>query len=175
MNEWDDKKFPSAYLITIRTYGTWLHGDERGSVDAHGKNIFGTPKISQRKNLKNRMRENLKDRPFVFDKKQREAVEESIKETCVIRGYELLAVNVRTNHLHAVVAAQSKPEVVINGFKSHATRKLRENYLILKDTRVWSRGGSNRYLWKNNHVDEAIDYVLFSQGLLPFELKNRKS
>jgi REP element-mobilizing transposase RayT len=170
-DNWDDNEFPLAYLITIRTYGTWLHGDERGSVDIHGKNIFGSAKISHNENLKNRMKGNLKDEIFVLDEKQREAVEESIKETCKVRGYELLAVNVRTNHLHAVISAQSKPEIIINGFKSHATRKLKENYLIIKDTRVWSRGGSRRYLWKKHHLDSAIDYVLYGQGLLPFELE----
>jgi hypothetical protein len=31
-----------AYFITFHTYGTWLHGTERGSVDrAH--NTLGTP------------------------------------------------------------------------------------------------------------------------------------
>lgn len=172
IDQWDDNEFPLAYLITIRTYGTWLHGDERGSVDAHGKNIFGAPKISYRKNLENRMKENLKNEVFVFNEKQREIVDESIKETCNSRGYNLFAINVRKNHVHAVVSANLKPEIIFNGFKSHATRKLRENYLILKDTRVWSRGGSNRYLWKKHHVDLAIDYVLYGQGLLPFELKS---
>lgn len=171
IEQWDDNEFPIAYLITIRTFGTWLHGDERGSVDTHGKNISGVPKIAHNENLQNRMKENLKDEIFLFNDKQRFAVEESISETCKIRGYELLAVNVRTNHLHVVVSARSKPETIINGFKSYATCKLRENYLILKDTRVWSRGGSNRYLWKKHHVDLAVDYVLYGQGLLPFELK----
>ncbi len=26
-------EFPPAYLITFRTYGSWLHGDEKGSID----------------------------------------------------------------------------------------------------------------------------------------------
>jgi len=30
---WNDTDIPLAYLITFRCYGTWLHGDERGSVD----------------------------------------------------------------------------------------------------------------------------------------------
>ncbi len=170
-DQWDDNEFPLAFLITVRTYGTWLHGDERGSVDVHGKNIYGSPKISQSDNLKDRMKENLKDEIFILTEKQREAVEVSIKETCNARNYNLLALNVRTNHLHAVVSAQSKPEIIINGFKSHATRKLKETYLIIKDTRVWSRGGSRRYLWKKHNLDLAIDYVLYGQGLLPFELK----
>ncbi|HQU82638.1 MAG TPA: transposase [Pyrinomonadaceae bacterium] len=173
MENWDDNEFPLAYLITIRTYGTWLHGDERGSVDIHGKNVYGLPKVAPNEKLTKRMGENMKDEVFLLDEKQREAVEESIKETYKIRAYNLLAVNVRTNHLHAVVTANVKPEIIINGFKAHATRKLKEKYLIIKDTKVWSRGGSNRYLWKKHHVDGAIDYVLYGQGLLPFELNKK--
>lgn len=29
---YENNDFPRAYLITIRTYGTWLHGDRRYSV-----------------------------------------------------------------------------------------------------------------------------------------------
>ena len=117
------------------------------------------------------MKANAKQDAVLFDEKQRELVEKSIEETCKIRKYELLAVNVRTNHVHVVVSTQSKPEPIINGFKSFATRKLRENYLMLKDQRIWSRGGSRRYLWKQRHVNLAIDYVLYGQGKLPFELE----
>ena len=36
---------PLAYLITFTTYGTWRHGDERGSVDrAH--NAYRTPHLA---------------------------------------------------------------------------------------------------------------------------------
>ncbi|MGH9840991.1 MAG: hypothetical protein ACREEM_19730 [Blastocatellia bacterium] len=37
-----DSRIPLAYLITFRCYGTWLHGDERGSVD-RDHNIYRTP------------------------------------------------------------------------------------------------------------------------------------
>src|SRR5438093_13756827 len=30
---WNDTDLPLGYLITFRCYGTWLHGDERGSID----------------------------------------------------------------------------------------------------------------------------------------------
>ncbi len=46
--EWDDSQWPLAYLITFRTYGTWLHGDERYSIDRHGKNIYGAPCIERK-------------------------------------------------------------------------------------------------------------------------------
>ena len=31
--EFSDDHIPLAYFITFRSYGTWLHGDKRGSVD----------------------------------------------------------------------------------------------------------------------------------------------
>ena len=31
LNDFDDNEFPLAYFISLRTYGTWLHGDVRGS------------------------------------------------------------------------------------------------------------------------------------------------
>ena len=169
-DSWDDREFPPAFLITIRTYGTWLHGDQRRSVDTHhGRNKRGTPKIGPSRSLENAMIHNAKHDLFLLNKSQRIVVDISIRETCKIRNFELLAVNVRTNHLHAVIPAASKPETIINDLKRYATRKLRQNYMVLKDDRVWSRGGSRRYLWKQRHVDKAIDYVLYGQGKLDFE------
>lgn len=36
---------PLAYLITFNTYGSWLHGDRRGSVDRF-HNRYGTPRVA---------------------------------------------------------------------------------------------------------------------------------
>jgi hypothetical protein len=30
---WNDTDLPLGYLITFRCYGSWLHGDKRGSID----------------------------------------------------------------------------------------------------------------------------------------------
>jgi hypothetical protein len=35
---------PLAYFIMFRSYGTWLHGDSRGSVDRL-HNTYGTPRL----------------------------------------------------------------------------------------------------------------------------------
>ncbi|HEX8738050.1 MAG TPA: transposase [Pyrinomonadaceae bacterium] len=169
-DEWDDNIFPLAYLITIRTYGRWLHGDERNSVDIHGRNIYGTPDLIANKNLETLMRKNMQQRSVILNKEQRNIVEEAIKEVCRHRRYDLQAVNVRSNHLHAVVSAQIKPEIIADAFKKYATRKLREENLISKEISVWSRGRSRRYLWKPRHVALAIEYVLNEQDDVPFEI-----
>ena len=42
--EFRTEDIPLAYLISFRAYGTWLHGDRRGSVDRF-HNRYGTPRI----------------------------------------------------------------------------------------------------------------------------------
>ena len=167
--EWDDRIFPIAYLITIRTYGTWLHGDERLSVDTHdGKNVYGTEKVDSNPRLRAIMKENLLHQSVTFDDHMRNAVHAAVTEVCAYRKYDLFALNVRSNHAHVVVAAKKKPEIVADEFKKYSTRELREENLIDSDVRPWSRGRSRRYLWKDEDVAKAIDYVLYSQGDMPF-------
>ncbi|MEQ1604985.1 MAG: hypothetical protein ABL999_08955 [Pyrinomonadaceae bacterium] len=170
--DWDDNAFPLGYLITVRTYGTWLHGDERGSVDRHGKNIYGTPRIVQNENLRSQMAEEMRAEPFILNREQIFVVDSEIREVCLVRNYLLRALNVRTNHFHVVVSAQKRPELIASSFKSNATRSLREKDLVLPESRIWSRGLSRRYLWKPHHVAGAIDYTLNRQGpdlLLSFD------
>ncbi|MEQ1764820.1 MAG: transposase [Pyrinomonadaceae bacterium] len=168
---WDDREFPLAYLITIRTYGMWLHGDERGSVDQHGRfSRYGATRRSDDPGLEARMRENLDAPPIALNERQRVATDVAIKEVCSVRIYDLFALNVRPTHAHAVVSGKVKPELIANSFKSYATRKLRADRLIHDEQRVWSRGRSRRYLWEDRYVSAAIDYVLYGQGDEDFEV-----
>jgi REP element-mobilizing transposase RayT len=166
-DDYDDNEFPLAYLITIRCYGTWLHGDGRESVDRHEHNFYGAPRRTLNKRLENVMQQNMKQPPVLLTPKQREIIESAICEVCEHREYELKAVNARSNHVHAVVSAQSKPEPIRDAFKSYATRRLREAKMIDVEIRPWARGGSRRYLWKPHHVLRAIEYVLYEQGDIP--------
>ena len=106
----------------------------------------------------------MRGEPVIFNERQCEIIEKAMKEVCHYRDYVLLAINVRSNHLHAVVSAQSKPEPIADAFKSYSTRKLRESELMPRVIRPWSRGRSRRYLWKPEHVAKAIHYVLYEQG-----------
>ena len=163
-NDWDDNEAPLAYLITFRTFGTWLHGKNPSSVDRHGKNVYGAEKVLPSRNLERQMTENRRCEIFILNGKQRSVVEKAIREMCKKRGYELIAINVRTNHVHVVVTAYVKPEKILNAMKANATRELREAGLIALDQKIWTRGGSRRYLWKPAHVNGAVDYVLYGQG-----------
>ncbi len=159
----DTNIFPLAYLITFRTYGTWLHGDERGSIDRK-HNVYGTPRLDPNPNRERAEGLQLRSPPIILNLAQRGIVEKAVREVCRYRRYALLALNARTNHVHAVISAACKPEPILDALKAYATRKLRQTRLISASTKPWVRHGSTRYLWKERHVEKAINYVLYGQG-----------
>ncbi len=110
----------------------------------------------------------LKNPAVVLNRVQRGVVELAIREVCEHRAYVLHAVNVRTNHVHSVVSASCKPEHVMDSFKAYATRKLREAGLLGQDVKPWARPGSTPYLWTEEEVQRAIDYVIDGQDDEPF-------
>lgn len=163
-SNWDDSTFPKAYLLTFRTYGTWQHGDKRGSVDRSGFNKFGGRRLAENPGLEEKERAALSSPPFLLNREQRRAVYHAIREVCRFRSYEIFALNVRTNHVHIVVFGESTPEKMMEAFKSYATRRLRSEELVSVEAKVWARHGSTRYLWKERSVNAAIEYVSYGQG-----------
>jgi len=159
--DFQDRTQPLAFLITFGCYGTWLHGEDRGSIDRRHYHRFGTPDMPANKKIFTQEQEALRTKRMWLNKRQRSVVESAIKEVCDHRKYGLYAVNVRTNHVHVVVAASVKPEHVMNSFKSYATRKLRDVSLLDTKLKPWSRHGSTRYLWAQDQLsDDRVRDVL---------------
>jgi len=96
--------------------------------------------------------------------KERRIVERAIREVCSFRGYHLFSLNVRTNHVHLVVSNSAIPERMMDCFKAYATKALRAAGLVESAGRPWSRHGSTRYLWTDEHIEMAVDYVVNGQG-----------
>jgi len=124
--EFNDSGIPMGYLITFRTYGTWLHGDRRGSVDRF-HNIYGTPYLPPGPSRQRYERKLMKMPPVKLDSRRRAAVRRSLQETCSKRKWKLWVSNVRSNHVHSVVTAQCRSLTVLNVLKAHATRTMRES------------------------------------------------
>jgi REP element-mobilizing transposase RayT len=160
---WNNTETPLAYFISFRTFGTWLHGDVRGSIDRR-HNLYDSPYIEPNARWRKYNEQLLKAKPLILNARQRNTVEEAVRETCAIRKWTLLALNVRTNHVHVVVTANKHPDLVLNAFKGNATRRLREERLWGSKTSPWAFKGSRRRLWNEQSVARAIDYVLYGQG-----------
>jgi len=168
---YEENAFPIAYLLTFRTFGTWLHGDSRGSMGKNENNRYGESRIAPNRPLREKMEKQMQAAPVILDKAQRILVTEAITEVCSVRRYDLRALNVRTNHVHSVISKAIKPEKIVNDFKAYSTRKLRSAWSVDGYGKVWSRGASTRYLWKPRHVVAAVDYVLYCQEDIPFEFR----
>jgi REP element-mobilizing transposase RayT len=100
-----------------------------------------------------------------LDAAAREVVWRAITDHCAHAGWHLIALNVRTNHVHCVLAATDHtPEVIMGQLKAWATRRLREAGLRGEDERVWTREGSTRHLFDEKALASAIAYVVDGQG-----------
>ena len=107
----------------------------------------------------------LECEPVLLDAPRRASVEAAIRETCVYRKWILLAINVRTNHVHVVVSVGAKKsELALNAFKANATRQMKQDGYWHTDRSPWVDKGSRRNLWNERSVERAIDYVINGQG-----------
>jgi REP element-mobilizing transposase RayT len=162
--DFHDRSVPVGFFITFRTYGSWLHGDKRGSVDRRTFNRFGRPNRPQNTSLQQSDHRMSKAQAFRLNSRLRKLTESAISEVCAHRKVALYSVNVRSNHVHIVISARHKPEQMITAFKAYATRAMRMAGLISESDKVWSRHGSTKYLWTEDQIGEAVAYVKFEQG-----------
>ena len=151
---------PLAYFLTWSTYGTWLPGDERGWIEyRHGWKLPDPIRQLEAEAI-------MDEDACVLSHSQRELVEETVAEHCRIRGWELHAVNCRTNHLHIVVSADRHPDEVRNQFKAWCTRRLKEHQKYEKRgseepvrENWWAERGSRRFINDQVSLEAAILYV----------------
>jgi len=146
------------YLITFRTYGTWLHGDERGSVDDQ-HNSWQEPLLETDAKLENFRRRLMKGETVALDLALRSCVMQGMEDVARHRGWTIHALEVLSNHVHVVVSADAKPELVMRDFKAWATRHLREQNLVPPGVPLWAHHGSTRYLRDEHAVIAACEYV----------------
>lgn len=154
---------PLAYLLTWTCYGTWLHGDDRGSVDAD----HNAPETSfLPPNLERQLTRSaaLQSPPVRLDDAKRRIVHATVVAHCNHRHWTLHALNVRTNHVHVVVSCDVPPERAMAELKAWTTRRLREAGHFDPHDDVWTEGGSRRYVWNSEHLRRAIDDVTEYQG-----------
>ena len=166
---WNHTDTPLGYLISFRTYGTWLHGDERGSTDRF-HNVFRTPHIAPNEKWQQHNQRQLQSQPVLLSGAQRVSVENAIRDTSAYRRWHLWAVSVRTNHVHVVISIGNDwSERALNALKSNATRQMREDGNWSKKHSPWSDKGSRKRLWNEQSLAQAVNYVVNGQGgdLLP--------
>lgn len=127
-----------AYFLTWHTYGTWLHGDEHGSV-SKVQNTYGSPKVVASARTVEAMAARMKQPPFTLSPEMRSIVEGAIRDHAEIRRWSLISLNGRSNHVHVIVRPPAKhdADAVMQQFKTWGTRRLIEARFATSETRVW--------------------------------------
>jgi REP element-mobilizing transposase RayT len=154
---------PRAYFLTFHTYGTWLPGDERGSVDRADR-AYGSSPRGHSPGLVAHVAARMRGAPVELDEAEREVVGATFEEVCEHRAWELLAAHVRATHAHVVVRAELAPERVMGTLKAYASRRVAEAGLRVRGTSLWARHGSTRHLWTMAAVEAACFYTVPGQG-----------
>ncbi len=147
-----------AYMITWTVYGTFLQGDNRWwNKREHGE-MPPQPRLLQWHEQR------LKFPIRTLNKFDRIVTESAIEHHATFRGWDVLARNARTNHVHTVIAAQDVQwEKVCDQLKANCTRQLRENDDVWLGRPVWSVGGHCDWITTEEELERAIEYVLFAQ------------
>jgi REP element-mobilizing transposase RayT len=152
-----------TYFLTFTTHGTWLHGDERGSTERRGKHKRGKT-LPPDLLLEAANRRRMKHPPLTLDAGQRGCVRRAVEDDCDFRKRTIVALAVRTNHVHLVVEAMDPIESVLQNVKAWATRRLHEKELVQADRPIWTESGNKIVLRDVVAVTRAVDYVKNQQG-----------
>ena len=102
---------PLAYHITFGTYGTRLHGDERGTVDRRA-NKYGDPIIGAQPDWQQMERNFLRFPPRIFEISHRQLIERLVPVICVRGGWHLHSAAAAKDHVHTLLTAQADGEIV---------------------------------------------------------------
>jgi len=156
-------KYPLAYLITFTTYGTWLHGDKRDSINEE-HNRFGEEFMPCSLGLNIKEQNSLKHPPIKLNAVRRNIILRAILEVCEFRGWFSHAAHVRSNHIHIVVSGREEPEKMMRDFKAYATRAIKKYGYKMSAEKYWTRHGSTKYIWTEERLRSSIEYVKNGQG-----------
>jgi REP element-mobilizing transposase RayT len=166
-----------SWLLTNTTYGTWLPGDERGSVTSvRGlrpedrltilrieHDLPGTPYEDPIPNLKRLSELQMKGPPVWLNVEKAEVILTQVQETCAFRKWLLRSVAIMSNHWHVVIQVPDdpKPRKVLADLKAWMSRRLNDQFGEPESGTWWTGKGSKRKLSDEKALENAIQYVLY--------------
>jgi hypothetical protein len=96
---WNNTDTALAYLITFRSYGTWLHGDNRGSVDRF-HNRFGEPYLPTNNAWKHHNHKQLKKIPLSSEQEREDRLRKQFaRHVAFENGISMLLMYERTMYM----------------------------------------------------------------------------
>jgi REP element-mobilizing transposase RayT len=150
--------FPLAYHITFGTYGTRLHGDDRGTVD-RSLNNFGDPIIGGDQDWNRMERRMLRFEPRKLTVDQRLFVEQSLPQICARGGWQFIEVAAASDHVHNMIAANADGSAVRKWLKRWLGEALSARWLLQPREVWWAECGSVKWIWTEDYFERVEQYV----------------
>ena len=149
---------PLAYHITFATYGTRLHGDERGTVD-RDHNCPGEPILDTDAPRENFEASLMRFPSITFTEVQRRFVEVHLASICERGGWGYRIASAGEDHVHGLIAADAHGSVVRRLLKRWLGQALFERWPMSKGRTWWAEGGSVKWVWEEQYLRRAYDYI----------------
>jgi REP element-mobilizing transposase RayT len=102
--------------------------------------------------------------PFQFDAANRDQVLRAILEHARDDSCTLLAVHLRSTHVHVVATHVADPDRLCASLKAHATRRLRQLGAVPAGRPIWADFRNIRILRTRDAILSAMMYVVEKQG-----------
>lgn len=144
----DAQRDALATLFTFTTYGTWLRGDHRGWVD-EGRTLPPDPV------LEDADRQRMKHDVLLFPRDNWLDIGNAIGRSLIDRaGLRILALTVRSWHVHFVIGITDRKPAVIAKCAKDAAR-----YHLRPGRPIWTHGYDKRFCYDEQAVMSRILYV----------------
>jgi REP element-mobilizing transposase RayT len=149
---------PLAYHITFGTYGTRLHGDERGTVD-RGMNHPGDPIIGSDPSWWERERVRMKFAPVELTREQMKFAESVMLAICERGGWTFHTGAGGPDHVHVLLTSDAEGDAVRKWFKRWMGEALSARWPREEGAAWWAEGGSVKWVWERPYFRNVFDYL----------------
>jgi REP element-mobilizing transposase RayT len=150
--------YPLAYDITFGTYGTRLHGDERGTVDRRmnepSEPIIGAEPAWEWMEY-NRLRFPVRE----FEIAQRQLVERLLPDVCARGGWQLRVAAAGKDHVHKLLTGEADGEVIHKLLKRWLGQSLASHIPLEPEQTFWAECGSVKWVWTAEYLARVTKYV----------------
>lgn len=150
--------YPLAYHITWGTYGTRLHGDERGTVHRQ-MNEYGEPIIGEDQDWNFMESHLLRFPPRVLTHEQCLLIQDAIPDICVRGKWELRTCSAAPDHVHTILTARVDGKDIRKWLKRWVGEELSKTEPLLPDQTWWAECGSVKWVWTDDYYQRAYNYV----------------
>lgn len=152
----------TTWFLTFHSYGTWLPGDRRGWT-LRGTRSRRSRRMPEAPRLEVHVARHMTHAAFSFDLETRRTIDRVIREECRRFGWELAALNVRLEHVHAVVSAPESAAKIIHRLKARTTLALHRAGKLEAGRSAWASGYSGTVV-DDEGFARVVEYVLHRQG-----------